>query len=75
MSKRDQRLAATKYAGRKSASQQAAEKKAPRRGTPPPVAEDPMEGMRRALGQPRTQESIERAHAHKRSLPPLPPAS
>ncbi|WGV35846.1 hypothetical protein SEA_FRANKENWEENIE_160 [Streptomyces phage Frankenweenie] len=71
MPSRDQRLAATKYAGKKSASQ-AAREKTSRRSTPPPVAEDPMEGMRRALAQPRSQESIDRAHAHQRNLPPLP---
>lgn len=66
MSSRDQRLAATKYAGKKSASQEAREKTRPTQ-----VAEDPMEGMRRALAQPRSQESIDRARAHQRSLPPL----
>lgn len=69
MSSRDQRLAATKYAGKKSASQSAREKTSRKA---PAVAEDPMEGMRRALAQPRSQESIDRAHAHQRNLPPLP---
>jgi len=67
---RDQRLAETKYAGRKSATQEAREKK-----SAPQVAEDPMEGMRRAVAAPRTRESIDRARAHRRSLPPFGPAS
>ena len=67
MTSRDQRLAQTKYAGKKSASQKAAEKSR----TAPTVAEDPMDGMRRALAQPRAQESIDRAPASKRNRPPL----
>lgn len=70
MPSRDQRLAATKYAGRKSASQ-AAQEKTSRRASTPQVAEDPMDAMRRALAQPRSQESIDRARAHQRNLPPL----
>jgi len=68
MTSRDQRLAATKYAGRKSASTEAREKTSRKA---PAVAEDPMDGMRRALSQPRTQESVDRARAQQRSLPPL----
>lgn len=66
MVSRDQRLAQTKYAGKQSASATAAAKSKPTK-----VAEDPMDAMRRALAQPRTQESVDRAHAHQRSLPPL----
>lgn len=68
MTSRDQRLAQTKYADRKSATATAREK-AMRRA--PAVAEDPMNGMRRALAQPRSQESVDRARRHQRSLPPL----
>lgn len=70
MPSRDQRLAATKYAGKKSASQEAKEKTS-RRASAPQVTEDPMDAMRRALAQPRSQESVDRAHAHRRNLPPL----
>mgnify|MGYP001589379126 CR=1 FL=1 len=67
MSSRDRRLAETKYAGRKSASESASEKS---RGKTQ-VSEDPMAAMRRAVSAPRSQESIDRAHAHQRGLPPL----
>jgi hypothetical protein len=70
MTSRDQRLAATKYAGKKSASQ-AAREKSRGRTVPQAVAEDPMEAMRRAIAAPRTEESRGRAEAHKRSLPRL----
>lgn len=66
MTSRDQRLAATKYAGRKSATETAREK-----SRTVPVAEDPMEAMRRAVALPRTEESRGRAAAHKRGLPRL----
>jgi hypothetical protein len=66
MPSRDQRLAATKYAGKKSASQTAREKAKPAK-----VAEDPMETMRQLVAQPRSQASIDRARAHQRNLPPL----
>lgn len=67
MTSRDQRLAQTKYAGKKSASAKAAEK----RRTAPSVAEDPMNAMRRALAEPRSQESVDRAHRHQSGLPRL----
>lgn len=76
MTSRDERLAA-RYAaeGRESATEAKQRKETARaeRGSrkTPAVAEDPMEGMRRALRQPRTQDSIDRAQRHKRSLPPL----
>lgn len=68
MTTRDERLAA-KYAakGMRSATETARAKEAAKTG----VTEDPMEGMRRALRQPRTQESIDNAHRHKRGLPRL----
>lgn len=68
MTSRDQRLAQTKYAGRKSATQTAREKTTRKA---PAVADDPMEGMRRALAEPRSQESVNRARRHQRILPPL----
>lgn len=84
MSSRDQRLAA-KYAaqGKKSATETAREREATRASQATRVSSTPsssvpsgsgggvMAGMRRALSQPRTQESRDRAAAHKKSLPPL----
>lgn len=67
MSSRDRRLAETKYAGRKSASESASEKSRGRTQ----VSEDPMAAMRRAIAAPRTQESVDRARTHQRNLPPL----
>lgn len=65
MSERDRRLAETKYAGRKSASEKAAEKSRAK------TAEDPMTVMRRVIAEPRSEESRQRAQRHNRSLPPL----
>lgn len=77
MSSRTDRLAA-KYAakGMKSATETAREKEASRtesrsRRSAPAVADDPMAVMRRVLAEPRSQESVDRAHRHQRSLPPL----
>jgi hypothetical protein len=65
MSSRDRRLAQTKYAGKKSASEKAAEKSRAK------TAEDPMTVMRRVIAEPRSEESVQRARRHNRSLPPL----
>lgn len=81
MTSRDQRLA-QKYAAqgktsatdaktaKETARRERQESRAARRA-PAPVAEDPMEAMRRAIAAPRTEESRQRARAHQRSLPRL----
>lgn len=84
MSERDRRLAEKyKAQGKKSATETARERATrPSRGsrtTETPSSSVPadsgggvMGAMRRALAQPRTQESRDRAKAHQRNLPPLP---
>jgi hypothetical protein len=84
MSERDRRLA-EKYAakGKKSATETSRVREATKpsrrsRTTETPTSRVPaesggskMDAMRRALGQPRSDESRARAKAHQRSLPPL----
>jgi hypothetical protein len=66
MSKRDQRLAAEYAAqGKESASARNARKAAET------AKESAMDGMRRALKEPRTEESRAAAKAYKLNLPPL----
>jgi hypothetical protein len=73
MSKRDEKLAAKHAAkGKESASARnarKAEEKASR--VPAKSGESVMDGMRRALGEPRTEESRAAAQAYKRNLPRL----
>lgn len=63
MSKRDERLAATKYKNHESASAKNDRKSK--------MSGDPMEAMRSAVSAPRTEASKGRAASHRRGLPRL----